>query len=482
VKTVFECRSREDAMVARSVLESSGIPVELLSGGMQDMNPLFNVDLSGYTLVVPESFGEDALAVLADYRSPEQRADGPGPALPVSVSGPAVDGNAAMSLARSVAGRAVAHRRALHAIPEVGLDLPRTVAYVRSALSAVGAIVRDCGPGLVCDFGREGPLVAIRADMDALPMTEETGAEYASTIPGAMHACGHDAHAACLLAIGELLALRPPAGWRARLIFQTGEEGAFGALPMIEAGCLDGVRAIVGGHVGDLSGELQPGQAGFMPGAMMAASDRFAGSFVGSGGHGSAPHQALDPIPALAQFILAVQSFRARRPDQRVPFVLSVCQVESGTAFNIIPGEASFKGTARTLAPAERELAKEGLLAACQGAALACGVEYRYEWLDGYPPVVNDPASTELAMAAARSVLGDGQVRLLTVPSMGGEDFAYYLRMVPGCFWFLNTQAPERGISHPNHHPAFDLDESLLDRMIAVNLAAAEALARSTGA
>ncbi|MBN1520075.1 MAG: amidohydrolase [Spirochaetales bacterium] len=377
--------------------------------------------------------------------------------------------------------RATLHRRALHCMPELGLDLPRSLDYVRTALAAAGLEPRDCGPGLSCDVGDAGPLVAIRADLDALPVAEETGLSFASDTPGRMHACGHDAHGGALLAAAEQLAKTPPSGYRVRLIFQPGEEGAFGAVKMIDAGCLDGVSAIVGGHVGDLSEELAPGQAGFLPGPMMAASDRFSGTFVGSGGHGSAPHQTLDPIAALAQFIQAVYAFRSRRPDQRKPFVLSVCQVSAGSAFNVIPGSAEFKGTARTLEPAERDLARAGLEAACSGAALACGLEGRFEWIDGYPPLANHPEATRLSMKAAEDALGPGRVVELTVPSMGGEDFSYYLMKVPGCFWFLNTQAPESGITHPNHHPRFDVDERWLGSLAAVNLAAAEALALKFG-
>lgn len=487
MKTVFSCPRREDAIVATSLLESVGIPVELMSGGKLDMNPLFNIELAGFTVVVPDQFEEDALAVIRDYRSSDSRPareTDAGPALPAQTgrAEPPSGGQALMALATASLPQAIAHRRALHAMPEVGNELPRTKAYVRDALGRLGLHALDCGPGLVCDIGSDGPLIAIRADMDALPISEETGASYQSALPVAMHACGHDAHTAALLAVAGMLASSPPRGWRARLLFQPGEEGEFGARLMIEAGCLDGVGAIVGAHLGHLSEELEPGQAGFMAGPMMAASDRFEGAFIGSGGHGSAPHQALDPIPALAQFILAVQTFRNRRPDQRKPLVMSVCQVQAGSAFNIIPGEASFKGTVRSLAAEERDLARQGLLAACQGAAIACGLEYRFDWLDGYPALYNDPASTEAAMAAARSVLGDGAVKRMAVPSMGGEDFAYYLQRVPGCFWFLNTQNPAGGIAFPNHHPRFDLDERLLDRLIAVNLAAAEALARSLGA
>ncbi|MBU0928653.1 MAG: amidohydrolase, partial [Spirochaetes bacterium] len=295
------------------------------------------------------------------------------------------------------------------------------------------------------------------------------------------HACGHDAHSAALIACAEAYAKAPPSGYRVRLVFQPGEEGWFGAPPMIAAGCLDGVEAIVGGHVGDLSAELEPGQAGFLPGPLMASSDMFGGKFIGSGGHGAAPHQALDPIPALAQFVDALQAFRNRAPDQRKPFVVSVCELSAGTTYNVIPGEARFKGTARTLEPAEREMARAGIERACAGIAAAHGLRHEFEWIEGYPPLSNDPHATGIAMEAAKAVLGADRVKLMTVPSMGGEDFAFYLREVPGCFWFYNTQAPDLGITHPNHHPRFDVDERLLGDAARINMAAAEALARELG-
>ncbi|MFH2114342.1 MAG: M20 family metallopeptidase [Spirochaetota bacterium] len=372
---------------------------------------------------------------------------------------------------------AVRHRRALHAIPELGLELPQTVAYIRAALASSGIEARDCAGGLLADLGDSGPLIAIRADMDALPVHEETGALYASGIDGCMHACGHDAHSAALLAIAEHLVRNPPQGFRIRLVFQPGEEGFFGARHMMSVDCLDGVAAITGGHVGDLSEELAPGQAGFMSGKLMAASDIFEGSFTGSGGHGSAPHKAVDPIPALAQFVLGVQNFRARVPDQRKPFVLSICQMSAGSAFNIIPGTASFKGTARTLGTAERILAREGVEAVGKGVALATGTRFDLAWIDGYPALVNDPAATAVAAEAASAVLGHDRVRSMTLASMGGEDFAYYLEKIPGCFWFMNTQDPDRNISFPNHHPRFDLDESFIADFAAVNLGIARNLA-----
>ncbi|OHD20087.1 MAG: hypothetical protein A2Y38_20410 [Spirochaetes bacterium GWB1_59_5] len=374
--------------------------------------------------------------------------------------------------------RAVAHRRTLHAIPEVGLDLPKTVAYIRQAIAAAGFKAMDCGGGLIVDIGNAGPLIAIRADMDALPIVEETGLSFASTHAGAMHACGHDAHSGALIACAEAYAGMPPQDYRVRLIFQPGEEGYFGAKAMIAAGCLSGVSAIVGAHVGHLSEELEPGQAGFLPGPMMAASDLFAGRFIGSGGHGAAPHQALDPIPALAQFVDALQAFRNRVPDQRKPFVVSLCELSAGTTYNVIPGEARFKGTARTLEPAERALARTGIERACAGIAAVHGLGYEFEWLPGYPPLTNDAKATGIVMAAASSALGPENVRQMVVPSMGGEDFAYYLAQVPGCFWFFNTQASDEGKTYPNHHPRFDVDERLLGKVAMVNMAAAAALAR----
>lgn len=376
-----------------------------------------------------------------------------------------------------ILARAIEHRRALHAIPEPGIELPETVGYIRGALEKAGLVARDCAGGLMVDIGHSGPLVAIRADMDALPVQEDTGLSYASVYPGRMHACGHDAHAGALLAVAEAYAREAPAGFRVRLLFQPGEEGYFGARGMIEAGCLDGVAAIVGGHVGHLSEELGPGQAGFMAGPMMAASDSFEGAFIGSGGHGSAPHQALDPIPAVAEFVLAVQAFRNRVPDQRRPFVVSVCELKAGSASNIIPGEASFRGTARTLEARERTMASEGLERICSGVAAVHGLGHRFRWLDGYPPLVNDERATELARAAAASVLGAAAVRSLSVPSMGAEDFSYFLAERPGCYWFFNTQSPADGITHPNHHPRFDVDEKLLGSFARVNMAAAAALA-----
>ena len=384
--------------------------------------------------------------------------------------------------AARVLPRVVQWRRALHRIPEAGLDLPLTTDYLERELRALGLSTARAGSALAAELGFRGPTVAIRADTDALPVAEETGLEFASGRPGFMHACGHDAHAAALLGVAAILAgRRSELPFRVRLIFQPGEEGFFGARDVIAAGFLDDVAAIVGAHVGDLSEELAPGQAGFLAGPMMAASDRFEGRFVGSGGHGSAPHRARDPIPALARFILDSQEIAARELAATDSCVVSVCSVSAGEAHNVIPGVASFRGTARTLRPDSRAFVERRLSELGKGIAAAHGLEFEWHWLGGYPPLVNEVRATRAAMEAARETLGPDKVVELRYPIMGGEDFAYYLERVPGCFWFLDTQAPERGIDKPNHNPRFDLDESLLGRVVAVNLAAAARLADFPG-
>jgi amidohydrolase len=260
-------------------------------------------------------------------------------------------------------------------------------------------------------------------------------------------------------------------------VFQAGEEGCFGALALIEAGVLDGVAAIVGGHVGSVAGELEPGQAGFLHGPLMAASDRFMGAFVGTGGHGSEPHRAPDPVSALAEYIMALNAFRARELDQTRPALVSVCAVHAGEALNVIPPRAEFGGTARSVHREVRAVLAERIGAIARGIAALHGLQAEFQWIQGYPPTVNHPDASRLAAEAAREVLGPERVVELTRPSMGAEDFAYYLERIPGCYWLLDTRAPGRGIDHPNHSPWFDLEEDLLWALAAVNLAAAEGLA-----
>jgi amidohydrolase len=381
---------------------------------------------------------------------------------------------------RASAAKTVAIRRSLHRRPEVGLDLPETAAIVAAELDRLGIAYRKVGSGLLADIGTRGPRIGMRADMDALPVEEKTGADYSSEIPGRMHACGHDAHMAALLGAAAVLAEDAARGelpFRARLLFQTGEEGFFGARPLIAAGALEGLSAIEGGHVGDLSDELAPGQAGFLPGPLMAASDSFEGIFIGSGGHGSAPHRSPDPIAAFAGFIAAINNFRSRELDQRKPAVVSVCAVHAGMADNVIPERLEFKGTARSLEAELRALLERRIGELGEATARLWNLRFEYNWIAGYPPLTNDAASSNAMEAAARELLGSDRVLRLASPVMGGEDFAYYLESVPGAFWFLNTQSPATGIVFPNHNPRFNVDEGFLADAAALHLSSAAALA-----
>ncbi|MEI6873719.1 MAG: M20 family metallopeptidase [Spirochaetota bacterium] len=384
--------------------------------------------------------------------------------------------------ARALLPLIIAHRRALHSIPEVGLDLPETATFIAAELRNIGLEPTRSGSGLWADIGNRGPCIALRADTDALPVQEATGASYASIFPGRMHACGHDAHAASLLVAARILAGEKNLPYRVRVIFQPGEEGNFGARDLIEAGVLEGVAAIAGGHVGDLSDEMGPGEAAFLPGPMMAAADSFRGAFIGSGGHGAAPHRSPDPISAFAEFIIALNALRARELDQVKPAVISICAVNSGSNFNVIPERLDFKGTARSLEPGLRSLLERRIGDCGRAVAGLHGLAFDYEWLGGYPPLANHEEASNLAEEVARRILGSGRVRRLAAPIMGGEDFAYYLERLPGLFWFLNTQNPARGITSPNHNPRFEIEESLLADFVGVNLGIVEGLADAVAA
>ena len=358
---------------------------------------------------------------------------------------------------KEIAEEVVNFRRDLHRIPEVGLDLPKTVSYVVEKLRSFGLHPKEMGKGVVCDIG-EPPFVAVRADMDALPMEEKNDVPYRSEHPGAMHACGHDAHTAVLLGLAKYLSENPPKTG-VRLIFQSGEEGYFGALEMIKAGALENVKAIIGEHVGSFM-EAPEGAVITRKGTFMASSDIFRVKFKGKGGHGSAPHAALDPIAPASQFVLALYSFRGREINQTHPFVSTITKFVSGTTFNVIPDEAELAGTVRAIDEEDRKKAARRLEELARGIAEANGleVEFEYEWL--YRTLVNSDEYVEKLGKIVKEI-GVPFVELDS-PIMGAEDFSYYLEKVPGVFFFVNTMNREKGIIHPNHSPYFDIDEEKL--------------------
>lgn len=369
-----------------------------------------------------------------------------------------------------MAGRIAEWRRELHRFPEVGMRLPRTAAWLEARLGEMGLPFRRIGDGLVADLPRQAAggsfpssagTFAIRADMDALPIHEGNDVSYASTHPGAMHACGHDAHMAVLLGIARWFSLHPPP-FPVRLIFQPGEEGYAGAREMIRGGALQGVTAIVAVHVGELFPCIPPGHAGFRPGVMLAASDHFTLAFRGPGGHAAAPHRTADPVVAAAQFVGSVQAFRNRLLDPVHPAVISVCSVHGGKTHNVIPTEVVLEGTVRTVTPEDQDLVARRMETVARHAAEAGGLEVELHWHESYPVVSNDPAITALVEGTARLCLGDDGVVSVPEPSMGGEDMAFYLREVPGCLWGFTTHNPDKGITAPHHTPHFDVDDSFL--------------------
>ncbi len=362
--------------------------------------------------------------------------------------------------AEALAPRLSAWRRDFHRHPETAFREQRTQQALKSFFEGLGCPVRPlAGTGLRADLqGRPGGrTVALRADLDALPLTETPGREYGSQNPGACHACGHDGHMAALMGAAELLAARRNE-WTGRVVFlgQPSEElPPGGARPMIEQGALDGVDAVFGLHLWQ---SLPTGRVGLVKGPMMAQSDNFRIVVRGRGGHGSMPHAAVDPILAAAHIVTAVQGIVSRSVDPLKPAVVSFGTVHGGTVYNIIPGEVLLTGTVRTFDPGVQKLIEARLRETAEGAARALGATAELEYEVGYPPLVNDAASVDFVTGVVSRTLG-GERLLAIDPVMGGEDFAYYLQNRPGAFFFLGAGD---GTSAPHHHPAFDIDEGVL--------------------
>jgi amidohydrolase len=354
----------------------------------------------------------------------------------------------------------VAWRRDFHRHPEVAFQETRTSAVVREFLEGLGLPVKPAaGTGLVAvlEGKQRGKTVALRADMDALPIQEEGEKEYGSLNPGATHACAHDGHMAMLLAAAKVLTARKKEfSGRVVFLFQPAEETPpGGAERMIEDGALEGVDAVFGLHLWQ---SFPTGKIGVIKGPMMAQSDNFSLVVRGKGGHGAMPHTAVDPILAAAQIIMNCQTIVSRNVDPLKPCVVTFGTVHGGTTHNIIPEEVVLSGTVRTFDPPVQALAEKRLREISEETAKAFGASCRFEYRPGYPAVVNDAGMVEFAVNVARRVLGENCLQPFD-PIMGGEDFAFYLRKVPGAFLFLGAGDGRR---YPHHHPAFDIDERAL--------------------
>jgi amidohydrolase len=362
-------------------------------------------------------------------------------------------------------------RRRLHQVPEIGFEEVQTAEIIRAELSRLGIEfvpgVPDAPTATIALVGdRTKPCVALRADIDALPIVERTGLPWASTHAGMMHACGHDGHTATLLGAAEVLKRQAEQlDVCVKLIFQPAEEGGGGGEVLTEAGVLDGrigpvVRAIFGLHGWP---GLKVGTASTRPGPLLAATDTFEATFVGTGCHGAFPHWGRDPIVPACEAVLNVQQFVSRDLDPTEPAVVTVGMIHAGTATNIIPDTATIRGTARTLSVEARQLVRESLERRCAGIASAAGCTLRFTYTDGYPPTINDPRMAAHLAQVARRTLGDDRFFEAGRPSMGGEDFAYYLEKVPGCFFLIGVMPQDRD-EHPSlHSDRFDFTDAAME-------------------
>jgi amidohydrolase len=356
-------------------------------------------------------------------------------------------------------GALQALRRDLHAHPELAYAEHRTAQQVVTFLEGSGLALRTGvgGTGVVASLGEGRPTVLLRVDMDGLPIQEQTGAPYASQVPGAMHACGHDGHVAMGAVAARVLAGRRPRG-AVRMLFQPAEEGEGGAQAVVADGILEGVDAVLGVH---LWNELPVGTLGVKAGPLMAAVDRLHIVVRGQGGHGGKPHRAADPVVAAAHVVTALQTIVSREVSPLASAVVTLGSIHGGQAFNVIPDEVTLTGTIRTFDDDLRRSMPERITRIAAGVAAAFRCRAEVEVKGGNPAVVNHPEMAALARRAAVRVVGEAKV-VEPEPTMGGEDMAVYFERARGCFVFVGSANPARGLDEPHHSPRFDFDEDAL--------------------
>ncbi|MDG7003097.1 MAG: amidohydrolase [Nitrososphaerota archaeon] len=377
---------------------------------------------------------------------------------------PAVD---FLAEAKRIEPELIRTRRTLHQHPELSYRETWTSKFVADRLEALGISVKRGvgGNGVVgiLKGSAEGSVVALRADMDALPVTEAADVDFKSKVDGVMHACGHDTHMAMLLGAAEILVrAKDELYGTVKFFFQPAEEhgGRGGALPMIEDGVMldPKVDYVFGLHI---DGDRKAGEFGVREGPVMAAPDSFRIRIKGRGGHGSAPHKTVDPVYIAANVILGLQGISSRMMDPVRPFVITVGSVHSGTKENIIPDYAELNGTIRTLDEETRKAAKRRVARVVEGICRSYGGSAEVEFeRDAYPVTVNDPRATEQAVKLLRKIRG-ARVRRME-PILGGEDFSRFLQKAPGMFYFLGAANTAKGCVYPNHSSRFKVDEDTL--------------------
>jgi amidohydrolase len=367
-------------------------------------------------------------------------------------------------LVEDIMSEVVGWRRHLHRNPEVSYQEDETSRFVYETLDTFGnlELSRPTKTSVMARLvgAPGGRTLAIRADMDALPIQEENDFEFASRNPGAMHACGHDGHTAMLLGTAKVLSgMRDRIRGEVRFLFQHAEElSPGGAEEMVEAGAMDGVDVVIGAH---LWSQLPVGKIGVTYGPMMAAPDIFEVTIQGKGGHAAMPHQVVDSIAVGAQVVTNLQHVVSRETDPIDDVVVSVSKFSGGTTHNVIPGTVEMVGTIRTLDPEVREKVPELMERVIKGVTQAHGASYEFRYKPGYRPVINDEEVTREIEETVKDVFGEDSLEIMP-PNMGGEDFSAYLQRAPGTFFLVGAGNEVKGIVHPHHHPRFTIDEDSL--------------------
>jgi len=354
-------------------------------------------------------------------------------------------------------------RRDFHQHPELGLQEFNTAKKVEGVLEKLGietkTLVDGTGVRGYLKGSKPGRTIALRADMDALPIQEETGLPYQSQNKGVMHACGHDAHTAMLLGAAMILSERKKElKGNVVFIFQPAEEIAAGARAMVQEGVLEGIDRIFGLHIYSI---LPFGTLGYRPGPLMAAGDFFDVKITGRGGHGGLPHLTVDPVVIAASTITALQTLISREVDPVESAVISVCKMNAGEAYNVIPETATFGGTIRSHKPEMREALPRRMKEILEGMVSAMRGSYEFNLMSKFPATINDEQVTAFVVKVAKEILGEDKICLLR-PLMGSEDFSFYLQKVPGALVFLGDENKDKGIIYPHHHPKYNIDEDIL--------------------
>lgn len=371
-------------------------------------------------------------------------------------------------LVEEIKDEVIAWRRYLHTYPELSFQEEKTALYIYETLQSFDnlEISRPTQTSVMARLigNHPGKVLAIRADIDALPIQEETSLSYSSQNPGVMHACGHDGHTAILLGTAKILStIQDQLKGEVRFLFQHAEELApGGAEEMVQAGVMNGVDMVIGAH---LWSPLETGKIGVAAGPVMASPDTFTISITGQGGHAGLPHQTVDAIAVGAQVVTNLQHIVSRNVDPLDTLVLSITKFAGGTAMNIISGSVEITGTVRLFSTELRPVVTELMERVVKGITEAHGATYQFEYKEGAAPVVNDKDVTRIIEETVCELWGD-EALVLVKPNMGAEDFSAFQQKAPGTYFFTGSGNNEKGTAYPHHHPRFNIDENALSNGI----------------